>query len=196
MNFLTSEAIDKKLENWAEQKEPKIGFSSSLNKLIPDQLDGFITSLRVEDKVEWANIIKEERDRLWTETKWADLELVKRIAEAKIENRDRQSEISVFEILDRTRYIKSQKHAAKKESEKESDISPRFYFRACSSCAHRLAQKLRLIAEKAESEQQKQIKIVQNNTPAKRERESWFWKFYEKTMKVIVDAFLQRVWPK
>ena len=36
----------------------------------------------------------------------------------------------------------------------------------------------------------------QNATPAKPERENWLWKLYEKTLKVIVDTVLDRVWPK
>jgi len=35
-----------------------------------------------------------------------------------------------------------------------------------------------------------------NTTPLKRQRESWLWRLYEKTLKVIVDAVLERVWPK
>jgi len=33
-----------------------------------------------------------------------------------------------------------------------------------------------------------------NATPVKSERESWLWKLYEKTLKVIVDAVLGKVW--
>ena len=36
-----------------------------------------------------------------------------------------------------------------------------------------------------------------NNTPSKGSRiGAWLWKLYEKSLKVIVDAFLERVWPK
>ncbi len=35
-----------------------------------------------------------------------------------------------------------------------------------------------------------------DTTPAKRERESWLWRLYEKTLKVIVEAVLGKVWPK
>lgn len=42
----------------------------------------------------------------------------------------------------------------------------------------------------------KPIKAERNATPVKSERESWLWKLYEKTLKVIVDAVLERVWPK
>lgn len=35
-----------------------------------------------------------------------------------------------------------------------------------------------------------------NTTPAKPERESWYWKPYEKTLKVIVDVVLERLWPE
>ena len=33
-------------------------------------------------------------------------------------------------------------------------------------------------------------------TTGKRQRESWLWRLYEKTLKVIIDAVLERVWPK
>jgi hypothetical protein len=36
----------------------------------------------------------------------------------------------------------------------------------------------------------------QNSSPTKRERESWLWRLYEKTLKVIVDAVLERTLPK
>lgn len=36
--------------------------------------------------------------------------------------------------------------------------------------------------------------IEQNSTPVKSEGESWLWKLYEKTLKVIVDAVLGKVW--
>ena len=35
----------------------------------------------------------------------------------------------------------------------------------------------------------------QDTTPAKH-RESWLWRLYEKTLKVIIDAVLERLWPK
>jgi hypothetical protein len=37
-------------------------------------------------------------------------------------------------------------------------------------------------------------KTEKNATPAKPESESWLWKLYEKTLKVIVDAVLGKVW--
>ncbi len=36
----------------------------------------------------------------------------------------------------------------------------------------------------------------QDIAPAKRERESWLWRLYEKTLKVIIDAVLEKVWQK
>ena len=36
----------------------------------------------------------------------------------------------------------------------------------------------------------------QKGTFAKPEKESWLWKVYEKTLKVIVDSVLDRIWPK
>jgi hypothetical protein len=35
-----------------------------------------------------------------------------------------------------------------------------------------------------------------NAIPEKPEREGWWWKLYEKTLKVIVDAVLEQMWPK
>ena len=36
----------------------------------------------------------------------------------------------------------------------------------------------------------------QNTTPAKPDKESWPWKLYEKTLKVIVNAVMERLLPK
>ena len=36
----------------------------------------------------------------------------------------------------------------------------------------------------------------QNAAPSKPEREGWWWKLYERTLKVVVDAVLERLWPK
>jgi hypothetical protein len=32
--------------------------------------------------------------------------------------------------------------------------------------------------------------------PAKPEKESWWWKLYGKTLEVVVDAILEKLWPK
>ncbi len=48
---------------------------------------------------------------------------------------------------------------------------------------------LNLWANKCEKD-----KTEQNAISARPERESWIWKLYEKTLKVIVDAVLERVW--
>lgn len=37
---------------------------------------------------------------------------------------------------------------------------------------------------------------IEDSGRTKREREGWLWKLYEKTLKVLVDAVLERVWPK
>ncbi|MBN1804209.1 MAG: hypothetical protein JW837_03055 [Sedimentisphaerales bacterium] len=44
----------------------------------------------------------------------------------------------------------------------------------------------------------KQAEPEQNTKPAKRWRKisNFFWKLYEKTLKVIVDAVLEKFWPK
>ena len=57
-------------------------------------------------------------------------------------------------------------------------------------------KKLRHIAKMArdELECQEATETKQNATPAKPERESWLWKLYEKTLKVIIDAVLGKVW--
>lgn len=53
----------------------------------------------------------------------------------------------------------------------------------------------KLKAEK-ELESEKPAETEQDIAPAKRERESWLLRLYEKTLKVIVDAVLERVWPR
>ncbi len=41
------------------------------------------------------------------------------------------------------------------------------------------------------------VETNQNSTPAECPRiRTWFWTLYERTLKVIVDAVLERVWPK
>ncbi len=54
-------------------------------------------------------------------------------------------------------------------------------------------QKINLYMNSGNHEE-KPAEIEQNATPAKPERESWLWKLYEKTLKVIVDAVLGKVW--
>jgi len=58
-----------------------------------------------------------------------------------------------------------------------------------------LADTLQQIAqiEREELISEKPAETKQNATPAKLERESWLWKLYEKTLKVIVDAVLEKV---
>lgn len=55
---------------------------------------------------------------------------------------------------------------------------------------------LRHIAEMVRKELAIPTEAGRNTTPGKRERESWLWRLYGKTLKVIVDAVLERVWPK
>lgn len=45
-------------------------------------------------------------------------------------------------------------------------------------------------------QEQKPAETGQNTTPAKLQRENWLWKLYEKTLKVIVDAVMERLLPK
>jgi hypothetical protein len=61
-----------------------------------------------------------------------------------------------------------------------------------------LSKHLRHIAEMARKElpTEKAAETEQNATPVKPERESWWLKLYEKTLKVIVDAVMERWWPK
>ncbi len=56
-----------------------------------------------------------------------------------------------------------------------------------------VVQKLNLYMNSGNQEE-KPAETKQNATLAKPERESWLWKLYEKTLKVIVDAVLERVW--
>ncbi len=51
------------------------------------------------------------------------------------------------------------------------------------------------LAEK-HSRHEKPAETEEKATLAKSERESWLWKLYEKTLKVIFDAVLERMWPK
>ena len=47
------------------------------------------------------------------------------------------------------------------------------------------------------AEQEVITETDKNISPAKGSRNAtWLWKLYEKTLKVIVDAFLERFWPK
>ena len=61
-----------------------------------------------------------------------------------------------------------------------------------------LSDTLQQIAQNAREElrSEKPAEIGRNTTPAKLERESWYWKLYEKTLKVIVDAVMERLLPK
>jgi len=64
--------------------------------------------------------------------------------------------------------------------------------------AKNLSQRLRLIVKMARENLtiEEPAETKQDIAPAKREREGWLWRLYEKTLKVIVDAVLERVWPK
>ena len=66
------------------------------------------------------------------------------------------------------------------------------------AAAKKLAQKLRLIVKmtKENLAAEKPAETEPNTTPAKLQRESWLWKLYEKTLKVIVDAVMERLSPK
>lgn len=45
-------------------------------------------------------------------------------------------------------------------------------------------------------QQEKPAEKERNAISAKPERESWWLKLYERTLKVVVDAVLERMWPK
>ncbi len=68
------------------------------------------------------------------------------------------------------------------------------------AAAASLGEKLRLVESIIESRREqienskKPAETERNATSAKPERESWIWKLYEKTLKVIVDAVLGKVW--
>ncbi|MHC4104530.1 MAG: hypothetical protein ACYSR9_06290 [Planctomycetota bacterium] len=73
-----------------------------------------------------------------------------------------------------------------------------------NSKAKKVTGELELIKAKLELEEQqqqpavgKQAETGRNNSPSKESRiGAWLWKLYEKTLKVVIDAFLERVWPK
>ena len=65
--------------------------------------------------------------------------------------------------------------------------------------ARYLAEKLQRISQMAKDEltTEKPTEVEQKTTPAKHGRiGTWLWKLYEKTLKVIVDAVFERLWPK
>lgn len=55
-----------------------------------------------------------------------------------------------------------------------------------------VVQKLNLYMNSGNQEE-KPAETKQNATPAKAERESWLWKLYEKTLKVVFDSVLEKV---
>ena len=64
--------------------------------------------------------------------------------------------------------------------------------------ARRLISRIQQIAQIAREglSAEKPAETAQNATPAKPERESWWWRLYEKTLKVVIDAVLERLCPK
>ena len=65
--------------------------------------------------------------------------------------------------------------------------------------AYQLAEDLQEIAQTAREEvtSERAIESKQDATPARSGRiGTWLWKLYEKTLKVIIDAVLERSWPK
>jgi hypothetical protein len=66
MNLLTISKVVQKLEEWADHKipelvpGPKLEVMVSLSRLVGDQLDELIKSLRLDGKTKWAKIVKED----------------------------------------------------------------------------------------------------------------------------------------
>ena len=195
MNFLTIGEIAKKLEKWADQKMPhlapgaKLRVTVRLNRLLSDQLDELIASLRLEGKVESAKIVQQTYAKLQNAAKRATLDLVKRIVEFKIDRLNKQhNEVSALDILDPNFKMSTNKPW------KDNEIPTTVHFDECAQRARQLAQTLRQVAAKAEL-----IDAPSPKSPVSSKRwkiASWLWKLYEKTLKVIVDAILERAWPK
>jgi len=74
------------------------------------------------------------------------------------------------------------------------DVEEFFAIGAMKSQAAQLAETLRSIAQQAGEEltTQKPIEAEQNATSSKRKKENWFWKLYEKTVKAIFGAVLDK----
>ena len=87
----------------------------------------------------------------------------------------------------------------------EEDGSGEVSVMIAKAAARKLAERLRLIADTAESYQEQTLIVRHIENPAETEQNSaptkgsrngnFFWKLYEKTLKVIVDAVLEKVWP-
>ncbi len=195
MNFLTTIEIAQKLEEWADKKipelvpGPKLGVIVSLNRLLSGKLDSVVKTLRLDGKAEWAKIVKEDYEKLQDAAKRATLDLTKRIVEFKLDRLDkRENGVSAFDILDPDFKMPTG------EPWNDNEIPRTVYFDECAQCARQLARTFQQIATKAET-----IGDLSIRAPvfAKHQRiGTWLWKLYEKTLKVIVDAVLERVWPK
>jgi hypothetical protein len=154
MNLLTTREITKKLEEWADQKipelvpGPKLVVTVSLSRLVDDQLDELIKSLRLDGKTECAKIVKEDYEKLKDATKRATSDSLKRIIEFKKDRLDKQhNEISALDILEPNFKIPTDKPW------KDNEILGTVYFDECAQCARQLAQTLRQVAKLLKEDQ-------------------------------------------
>ena len=195
MNLLKINEMANKLEKWADQKipelvaGPKLAVTVSLNRLLSGKVDALIKTLRLDDKTEWAKVIKEDYEKLQDAAKRATLDLTKRIVEFKIDRLNKQdNELSASDILDPDFKMPTDKPW------KDSEIPRTVYFDECAQCARQLSRTLRQIAAKAEA-------IGELSTKASVSSRhwrigTWLWRLYEKTLKVIIDVILEKVWSK
>lgn len=200
MNLLKAIEIAGKLEKWTDQKirefahRPKSVVVVSLEGLLSDDVDALIKDLRIDGRIEWAKVIKEDYEKLQDVTKRATLDLIKRIVEFKIDRINTLYDaVSVSDILNPSFKIPTD------TPWKESEIPKMVYFDECAQCAHQLVQTLRQVVKAVEEELVNKEPAVtgENASPAKYWGiGDWFWKLYEKTLKVIVDAVMERMWSK
>jgi len=152
MNLLTIGKIAKELEEWADQKipklvpGPKLAVMVSLNRLVGDHIDELITSLRVNGATECAKIVKEDYEKLKEAAKKATLDLVNRIFQFKTDKLNKQhNEVSASDILNPSFKMPTDKPW------KDREIPRTVYFDECAQCARQLAQTLRQVVAKAEA---------------------------------------------
>jgi hypothetical protein len=192
MNLLTISKVVQKLEEWADHKipelvpGPKLEVMVSLSRLVGDQLDELIKSLRLDGKTKWAKIVKEDYEKLKDATKQATSDSLKRIVEFKIDKLNKQhNEVSASDILNP--YFKMPTDKPWKDRE----IPRTVYFDECAQCARQLAQTLRQVA-KLLKEDQKPEETEQKTT--------LFGKILEKVLYIFTksfwDAVFDRRWPK
>jgi len=195
MNLLKINEMANKLEKWADQKipelvlGPKLAVTVSLNRLLSGKVDALIKTLRLDGKTEWAKVIKEDYEKLEDAAKRATLDLTKCIVEFKLDRLNKQdNELSASDILDPDFKMPTDKPW------KDSEIPRTVYFDECAQCARQLSRTLQQIAAKAEAIGELSTKASVSSMHWR--IGTWLWRLYEKTLKVIVDVVLERVWPE